>query len=38
MTIYSCPRDGSDLEGTMLDDELWCPLEECNIPNDELEA
>lgn len=33
---YHCPRDGTILEGTMLDSELWCPLEEEYIPNREL--
>lgn len=37
MTIWSCPRCGTELEGTMLDANLWCPEEKEEIPNYELE-
>lgn len=35
--IYSCPRCSGDLEGTMLDPQLYCPECDEHIPNSELE-
>lgn len=35
--VFSCPRCGTDLEGTMLDPQLYCPTCNENIPNGELE-
>lgn len=35
--VYSCPRCSTDLEGTMLDENLYCPTCGENIPNGELE-
>lgn len=35
--VYSCPRCSTDLEGTMLDPQLYCPQCDENIPNSELE-
>ena len=34
---FSCPRCGTELEGTMLDPQLYCPECQENIPNGELE-
>lgn len=34
--VYSCPRCGADLEGTMLDPQLHCPDCDEDIPNSEL--
>lgn len=35
--VYSCPRCSGDLEGTMLDPQLYCPQCDEHIPNSELE-
>lgn len=35
--VFSCPRCSTDLEGTMLDPQLYCPECQENIPNGELE-
>lgn len=38
-TIWTCPNGecGADLEGSMLDEGMWCPNEEMEIPNSWLE-
>lgn len=35
--VYSCPRCTTDLEGTMLEDNLYCPSCGESIPNSEIE-